>query len=126
MKKSPGAKGGRTAKERVFLHVRQCCSQAMAELTGGSGAEWRSRVWEGIRRLHGPYARHGLEKGLSEKSRNAWIDCSPTRFGKGFEELSDEEVGQLAHAMAGFILRFHEEEGERQGEMRGRIGGEES
>ena len=62
--------------------------------------------------LHGRYSRR-VEATLSGQMLEAWKDCSPTRFGKPFEELTDEQVGQLAHALAGFIIAFLLEEGGR-------------
>ena len=62
--------------------------------------------------LHGRYSRR-VEATLSGHMLEAWKDCSPTRFRKPFEELTEAEVEQLAHAMAGFIVAFLLEEGGR-------------
>ena len=102
----------RQGKPAALLHVRQCCSLAMAELVLGSGPEWRRKIENGICRLHGRYSQR-VKATLSGRMLEAWKDCSPTRFGKRFGELTEAEVGDLAHALAGFIVAFLLEEGER-------------
>lgn len=111
-KKGINLRGPRQRSEPAgFLHVRQCCSLAMSELANGSGAQWRRKIWKAIRRLHGPYSGGAVGASVTGKLFEAWDACSPTRFGKPFEDLSDEQVAQLAHALAGFIVAFLLEEG---------------
>ena len=85
----------------------------MGELAKGTGPKWRQKIRNAIRKLHGPYSAGAVESALSGTLLDAWKACSPTRFGKPFEQLTDEEVGQLAHALAGFVVVFLLEEGKR-------------
>lgn len=94
-------------------YIRQTCARAMSELICGRGREWRKRIQAALWEVHKRRHERGMRECMSAENRALWDACLPERFGKPFSSLTDEEVAQLGHALGGFLLSFHREDGAR-------------
>lgn len=86
----------------------------MGMLVSGTGPEWRARIQEAVGVLSNCYDEELLKTCMSGPTFALLQACSPERFRRPFRELTDREVKQLAHALGGFILNFHREQGARE------------
>ncbi len=86
-----------------FIYINQNCLRAMDHLIAGSGPEWRERIRNAVLDAHRPSDTEFYTQWMSPKTLDAWRNSSPD---KSFDELTDEEVADVARNLIRFILTY--------------------
>ena len=97
-----------------FLYLRENCGRAITHLIQGRGPEWRERIKNAVFDAHRPGDETFYTQWMSVETLQSWRDCSPQRYGKAFDDLTDEEVSELAYALSSFLLRYMSDDGARE------------
>jgi hypothetical protein len=91
------------------IYINENCWRAMNHLV--SGQEWRQRIMNAVLDIHRPSDTDHYSQWMSQKTKEAWRKCILT---KKIDEMTDEEVAEVAQDLAKFLFGFQRDEALRE------------
>lgn len=93
-------------------YLQENVARALADLTAPGGT-WRKRILEACWKTQRTKDTELFTYYMSDSTLAAWRDCDPARFQKADDDLSDEEIAELAGALRCYLRGAAIDEGIR-------------
>jgi len=85
------------------LYVNENVLRALTDLCRPNLA-WRDRILEACSNAHRPNDNEFFTGYMSDETLQRWRECSPYRFEKNKDELTDAEISSLEESLRSYII----------------------